>query len=71
MKALVYNCPGEKPPEDRPEPTLQLPTDAVAEITTSSPGALTSGRLFHAAARNCRNANAQTMREASGPLASL
>ena len=71
MKALVSNGPGEKPPEDHPEPPIQLPTDAVAEITTCSAGASASSRLFHAAARNCRNANAQTMREASGPLASL
>ena len=71
MKAFVYSGPGKKPPEDRPEPPLQLPTDAGAEITTCSPGASGSSKLFHAAARNCRNAKAQTMREASGPLASL
>ncbi len=32
MKALVYNGPGKKSLEDRPEPEIKLPTDAIVKI---------------------------------------
>ena len=32
MKALVYHGPGQKSWEDKPVPTIKLPTDAVVKI---------------------------------------
>ena len=36
MQALVYHGPGQKTLEDRPKPTLQLPSDAVVKITKTT-----------------------------------
>jgi alcohol dehydrogenase len=36
MKALVYHGPGQKTLEERPRPTIQLPTDAVVRITKTT-----------------------------------
>ena len=36
MQALVYNGPGKKSLEDRPKPTIQIPTDAVVRITKTT-----------------------------------
>ena len=36
MQALVYQGPGRKSLEDRPKPTLQLPSDAVVRITRTT-----------------------------------
>ncbi len=36
MQALVYRGPGQKSLEDRPNPTLQQPTDAVVRITRTT-----------------------------------
>lgn len=36
MKALIYRGPGEKALEDRPEPTLQAPGDAIVRITRTT-----------------------------------
>lgn len=36
MHALVYNGPGLKALEDRPQPTIQAPTDAVVHITKTT-----------------------------------
>ena len=36
MHALVYNGPGLKALEDRPQPTIQAPTDAVVRITKTT-----------------------------------
>lgn len=36
MKALVYNGPGKKSLEERPKPTIQLPTDALVKITKTT-----------------------------------
>ncbi len=36
MKALIYKGPGQKALEDRPTPTIQLPTDAVIKITKTT-----------------------------------
>ena len=36
MKALIYKGPGQKAVEDRPKPTIQLPTDAVIKITKTT-----------------------------------
>lgn len=36
MQALVYNGPGQKNLEDRPKPTLQLPSDAIVKITKTT-----------------------------------
>ena len=36
MKALVYNGPGKKSLEDRPMPTIVVPTDAVVKITKTT-----------------------------------
>ena len=36
MQALVYKGPGQKSLEDRPKPTLKMPTDAVVKITKTT-----------------------------------
>ena len=36
MQALVYNGPGQKNLEDRPKPTIELPTDAVVKVTKTT-----------------------------------
>ncbi|OUM02272.1 zinc-dependent alcohol dehydrogenase family protein [Variovorax sp. JS1663] len=36
MQALVYHGPGKKSLDDRPKPTLQMPTDAVIRITRTT-----------------------------------
>ena len=36
MQALVYQGPGQKSLEDRPKPTLKMPTDAVVKITKTT-----------------------------------
>ncbi len=36
MKALIYKGPGQKAVEDRPKPTIQLPTDAIVKITKTT-----------------------------------
>ena len=36
MKALVYHGAGKKAWEDKPKAAIQLPTDAVVRITTST-----------------------------------
>ena len=36
MQALVYNGPGQKNLEQRPEPIIQMPTDAVVRITRTT-----------------------------------
>ena len=36
MQALVYKGPGQKSLEDRPRPTLKMPTDAVVKITKTT-----------------------------------
>jgi alcohol dehydrogenase len=36
MKALVYRATGKKSLEDRPEPELGAPTDAIVRITKST-----------------------------------
>ena len=36
MQALVYQGPGRKSLEDRPKPTLQLPSDAIVRITRTT-----------------------------------
>ena len=36
MQALVYNGPGQKNLEDRPTPTIKMPTDAVIRITKTT-----------------------------------
>lgn len=36
MKALVYNGPGQKNLEDRPKPTIKMPTDAVIKLTKTT-----------------------------------
>ena len=36
MQALVYNGPGQKNLEDRPKPTIKMPTDAVVKITRTT-----------------------------------
>jgi alcohol dehydrogenase len=36
MKALVYNGPGQLNLEERPKPTVQLPTDAIVKITKTT-----------------------------------
>ena len=36
MQALVYNGPGQKNLEDRPKPTIKLPTDAVVKVTKTT-----------------------------------
>ena len=36
MHALVYNGPGQKNLEDRPKPTIKLPTDAVVKMTRTT-----------------------------------
>ena len=36
MKALIYKGPGQKALEDRPKPTIQLPTDAVIKMTKTT-----------------------------------
>jgi len=36
MKALVYHGPGKRAWEDKPRPAIQLPSDAVVRITTST-----------------------------------
>ena len=36
MQALVYNGPGRKNLEDRPKPTIKLPTDAVVKMTKTT-----------------------------------
>lgn len=36
MQALVYNGPGQKTLEDRPKPSIQMPTDAVIRITKTT-----------------------------------
>ncbi|GEM_PF-5967925 len=36
MQALVYNGPGQKNVEDRPKPTIQMPTDAVIGKATDT-----------------------------------
>ncbi len=36
MQALVYHGPGQKSLEDRPKPTLKLPSDAVVKITKTT-----------------------------------
>ena len=36
MKALIYKGPGQKALEDRPKPTIQLPTDAIIKITRTT-----------------------------------
>ena len=36
MQALVYNGPGHKNLEDRPKPTIKMPTDAVIKITKTT-----------------------------------
>ena len=36
MQALIYNGPGQKQLEERPKPTIQMPTDAVVKITKTT-----------------------------------
>lgn len=36
MKALVYHGPGKKSWEDRPDPTIQAPTDAIVKVETTT-----------------------------------
>jgi len=36
MKALVYNGPGKKALEDRPNPDVAAPTDAIVKIVKTS-----------------------------------
>lgn len=32
MKALVYHGPGQKAWEEKPDPTIQAPTDAIVKV---------------------------------------
>ena len=36
MKALVYSGPGQKSLEERPKPTINLPTDAIVKVTRTT-----------------------------------
>jgi alcohol dehydrogenase len=36
MQALVYNGPGRKGLEDRPKPTIKMPTDAIIRVTKTT-----------------------------------
>src|SRR6202142_3315610 len=36
MKAFVYHGPGQRAVEDRPEPTIQAPTDAIVKMVKTT-----------------------------------
>jgi alcohol dehydrogenase len=36
MKALVYHGPGKLAVEDKPAPTIEIPTDAIVKITKTT-----------------------------------
>jgi alcohol dehydrogenase len=36
LKALVYHGPGKLASEDKPAPTIEIPTDAIVKITKTT-----------------------------------